>query len=237
MDLNKLVEQSMSNLMESRKIEEMVQKQIEDTINNIISNMFRSWSDFGKDLEKKIESELKINLSELKLESYNDFVLACIKEHVDNAMNQDAKDLIQKRMDAILKNPKDEFKMTEMLDALRDDYGDEDDSMTLIIEEEDRYIHVYMDKEEDEGKWNCKYRLSFRKTDEFDKYTNPRLVPYSIKVEDESFDAKSIASGLYGLKDIFYQLYLTGSSVYFDEGFDEDDYDTRHGDPEERCDY
>lgn len=234
LDLNKMVEDGMQNMIESGVVQEMVKNQLEKTIQSIVEDAFNSWSPFGKGLKEKVKEEMKVNLDRIDLREYNDFVLTCIHEVIGECIEKDAKKEITERLQSILGTSKEEYSITELLDIIRDEYGDSDDEMTLIINQERSFVHVYFDEQEDQEKYECKYSMHFMLDKENEDEYYPSVAPYRIAIGEKNYTTRDLVSGLHGLDEAFYHIYLNGSKIKFDEGFDSYDYDTNHGDREER---
>ena len=232
LDLNLIVANAMKEITEEKTVEKLVKKQLEETITDVVQKNFNSWSSFGKSLEKHIESELNVNFKELNMVSYNDFVLKVIQESLDKDMYGAGREHLQNSLDNILKNSKEEYTLTELLDELRDEYRSEDDGdeLTLHIERDGMFVHVSFD-ENDVSRYNCKYRLDFMLKDksasDSDIY-GKSLKPYHIKIEGGNPKITEIISGLSGVNAILYNMYLSGAELNFDFGLDADNYDLYH---------
>ena len=82
-DLNKIVNDALVEMEGEKFVEGVVKKRLQETITSIVDDIFRSYSDFGKNLKNHIEENLKIDFENLGIEGYNTLVLAVVKEQLD----------------------------------------------------------------------------------------------------------------------------------------------------------
>ena len=245
LDLNQIVMDSMKSITEEKLVETMVKAQLEATIKEVIKDVFKDWSPFGKQLKKEIEEGMKIDFDKLELASYNDLVLTYIKEEIEKSIHSEGLTSIKEQVTNLLSDHKDVYTITEIIDTIRDEYKDEDEKITLIIEDEGRFVHVYLDSESDKKRWDCEYRfgVSLETKKEEDKiyrnesnFENTGKV-YTMQINDSKISSVDMVNGMNGIKEIFYKIHLTGAKVKFDNGTDVDDYYVYHRDEDEREEY
>ncbi len=219
-NLNKIVNDSMKQIESEGFVEKIVKEKLEETIKDIVDDTFRSWGDFGKNLKKHIEENLNINLKELNIDGYNTLVLAAVQEKLDLATKVQGVEKIKEAMDKMLKNVKTEYKLSELIEELkgedyRDEYEyDEDDQITLIIEESYSFKYIYLDKDANKRKYDCDYRICLYK-DEIE----------SLKIEDKEITKNNIMAGFHGLGNTLFKIYASGAKIVLDQGDDPEDYE------------
>lgn len=219
-NLNKIVNDSMKQIENEGFVEKIVKEKLEETIKDIVSDTFRSWSNFGENLKKHIEENLNVNLEELNIDGYNTLVLAAVQEKLDLATKVQGVEKIKEAMDEMLKDVKNEYKLSELIEELKgEDYRDkyeydEDDQITLIIEDRYSFKYIYLDKEASKGKYNCDYRISFYK----DKI-------YSLEIKDKEITKNNIMAGFHGLGNTLFKIYASGAKIVLDCGDDPEDYE------------
>lgn len=212
MDLNKLVNNAMTEIQESGFVEATVKKQLEGTISSIVSDLFRSYSPFGKELEKQIGEQLNIDFKNLDISTYNTLVLNAVKEKLNHAMHIQGVESIQESMDALLGDPIKEIKLSELVEKMKNSItewdDDHDEQITLDIDA-DREILCFigLDPEQSKSRYQCKYRMIVRKDGSI----------HSIEINDQSFDNKVIMGGLRGFDEVLLKLYVSGSKIIIDE--------------------
>lgn len=222
-DLNKIVNDSMVQIENEGFVEKVVKEKLEKTIKDIVDDTFRSYSDFGKNLEKHIQEKLNINLKNLNIDGYNTLVLAAVQEKLDLAFKIQGIEKIKSAMDEMLKDVMEEYKLSELIEELkREDYRDEDeynydDQITLGIEVDGSFKYIWMDKEANKSKYDCEYRISFYK-DEISHIT----------IKDEKITKNNIMAGFYGLGDTLFKIYASGAKIVLDQGDDAEYYELNY---------
>lgn len=219
-DLNKIVNDSMEQIEKEGFVEKIVKERLEKTISDIVDDTFRSWSDFGKNLKTHIEENLNVNLEKLSIDAYNTLVLKAVQEKLDNAMKVQGIEKIKEAMDNMLKDVKDEYKLSELIEELKkEDYRDEweydeDDQITLIIDGRG-LTWISLDEDGETSEYSCKYRLTLNE--------NGQMI--SLKIDDREIDKKSIMAGFNGLGDILFKIYASGAKIVLDCGDNPEDYE------------
>ncbi|QYY44737.1 hypothetical protein ACKE5C_19360 (plasmid) [Aneurinibacillus thermoaerophilus] len=222
MDLNKLVNDSLGKIQAEGFVEQVVEEQLKKTIKSIVHDVLREYSDFGKNLKKQVESQLNINLDKLNIASYNLMVLNAVKEKLDEAMYLQGIEKIKADMDEILGTSKNEYKLSELIEKLKNDaleYEDDlrGEEMSFHIEPGSSLTFISFDKEPDKHRYECKYRISVDK--------EGKLI--SVKIGGMEFKNNVIMGGLYGIEATLFKMYTQGSKLIIDE----DEVDTYY--PEE----
>ncbi|HBL06244.1 MAG TPA: hypothetical protein DDZ33_04750 [Clostridium sp.] len=221
-DLNKIVNDTLVEMDKENYVEKVVKDTLEKTIKSIVEDVFRSYSDFGKNLQTHIEENLNINFRNLGIEGYNGLVLAAVQEQLDKTITIQGIEKIKESMDEMLKDTKDEYTLTEIITALKgesckEEYEfDYDERIGLIIEDAGNgYKHIYLDEEEKDRKYECDYQIDI----------DGKGKPYSIKLKDREIDTKKIMGGLYGLDRLLFKIYSSGAKIVLDQGECSDDYE------------
>lgn len=223
-DLNKIVNDTLVQMESENFVEKVVKNTLEKTITSIVNDVFRSYSDFGKNLEKHIEENLNVNFDSLRLEGYNGLVLAAVKEKLDKAITINGIEMISESIDEMLSDIKSEYTLSEIIEKAKDDFGKEeyeydyDEQVKLIIEKSSGgYKHIYLDNTDEDldKKWEYSYQIDI----------NREGKPYSIKLKGQEINAKKIMGGLYGLDELMFKIYASGAKIILDKGEDYEDYE------------
>lgn len=223
MDLNLIVNNTLSELKEEGYVEKIVKKQLEKTIQDIIEDSLRSYSDFGKELKGQVQNQLQFNLQRLDIPSYNQVVLNIIKTELERSIHEDGAKRIQESIQEILGTAEKEYKLSDLIQEIvkQDcelnelDYDDYQE-ITVIIEDKYGSKHIYIDPEEDVSWYQCKYSLTLD-----DDMTIRRA-----EIGDKSFDNKVIMGGLYGVDATIFKMWTRKSKLIIDR------YDTSFSNPE-----
>ena len=199
-DLNKIVNDTLVQMESENFVEKVVKSTLEKTITSIVDDVFRSYSDFGKNLKKHIE------------------------ENLDNSITVNGIEKIKESIDAMLSDTKSEYTLTEIIEKAKDDTTKEeyerdyDEQVHLIIKKSScGFKHIYIDNEDEEPnyKWSYAYQIDI---DEDGK-------PYSIKFKGQEIDTQKIMGGLYGLDNLLFKIYASGAKIILDQGEEADDYE------------
>lgn len=119
MEIEKIMVNAFNKIKSDGLIEKVIQAQIEKTIKDIIDDLFRSYSDFGKDLKEKLSESIKLNVGNIDLPRYNVMIENAIKEQATLLMNSEHKKLIDERVSGILKiEEKPEWKLSEIISKI-----------------------------------------------------------------------------------------------------------------------
>lgn len=223
-DLNKIVNDTLVKMESENFVEKVVKSTLEKTITSIVDDVFRSYSDFGKNLKTHIEKNININFDNLGIEGYNGLVLAAVKESLDRTITVQGIEKIKESIDEMLSETKTEYTLTEIIekakgDTTKEEYErDYDEQVHLIIEKSScGYKHIYLDNEDDEPdcKWDYSYQIAIDKEGK----------PYNIKFKGKEIDTKKIMGGLYGLDRLLFKIYASGAKIILDQGEDSDNYE------------
>lgn len=213
LDLNKIVNDSLVKIAAEGYVEKVVEKRLKESIESVIDDLFRSYSDFGKNLKKEVGEKLKVNLGELKLDGYNVMVLNAVKAKLDEAIHIQGVERIKGSLDNLLVDVKKEYKLSELIEEMKrdateyndDHYGEE---ISFHIDPDSSVLSfIYFDPDEDKEKYQCQYRLVLDKDGSMN----------SISIGDRKFDNRLIMGGLHGFEETLFKIYSTGAKIIIDE--------------------
>lgn len=213
MDLNLIINETLSRLKEENYVEAIVKKQLEKTIQDIIEDSLKSWSDFGKELKQQVQKQMQLNLDRLDIPSYNQIILNAIKDELERSVYEEGVKSIQENIQNILGTSKEEYKLSELIKEIvaqdcelneldYDDYKE----ITVIIENKYGSKYIYIDPEEDKMWYQCKYKITLD-----DDMTVRRA-----EIDDKSFDNKVIMGGLYGADAMIFKMWTRKSKLIID---------------------
>ncbi|MER2169896.1 MAG: hypothetical protein ABS938_04585 [Psychrobacillus psychrodurans] len=223
MDLNLIVNNTLSDLKEEGYIEKIVKSQLEKTLKEIVEDSFRSYGDFGKTLKEEIKKQMDINLGKLDIPSYNQVIINTIKAELERSVHEEGAKKIQEQMQELLGTSQKEYKLSELIQKIVEqdcelnelDYDDYKE-ITVIVEDKYNSKYIYIDPEEDISWYQCKYKLTLD-----DDMTVTRA-----EIGDKSFDNKVIMGGLYGADSIIFKMWTRGAKLIIDN------YETEFSNPE-----
>jgi hypothetical protein len=224
-DLNKVINQSMTKIEEEGFVEKVVKKRLEETVSSIVDDLFRSYSDFGKDLKNEVSQQLNINLKELNLAGYNTMVLNAVKEKLDEAIHIQGTEKIKETLDELLSDVKKEYTLSELIDEMKNkanEYGEYNGQEISFHIDPRRDILTFIDFDEEpnKDKYQCKYKI----------WVNSETgIIAGAEIRDRKFDNRVIMGGLRGFEETLFKIYTTGPKLIIDEH----KVDVEYGDPED----
>jgi hypothetical protein len=223
MDLNKIINDTLSQLKEEGYVEKIVKTQLEKTIKEVVQDSLDRWSDFGKILKEEVKKQMDFNLSKLDIPSYNHVILNVIKQELERSVHEEGARKIQEQLQELLGTAKEEYTLSELLKEMAEDElelneleYEEVKEITVHIENRYGSTYVSFDPEADKSEWSCKYRIVL------DKDNTVRRV----EIGDTSFDNKVIMGGLYGLSATLFKMWTRQAKLVID------DYETAFSNPE-----
>ncbi|WP_059048704.1 hypothetical protein [Paenibacillus senegalimassiliensis] len=223
MDLNLMVNNTLSALKDEGYVENIVRKKLERTIDEVIEDTLRSYSDFGKALKQQVQEQMQFNLDRLDIPSYNQVILNVIKGELERSVHEEGAKRIQESIQEVLGTSKEEYKLSELIEEIVEqdcelnelDYEDYKE-ITVIIEDKYSSKYVYIDPEEDKSWHRCKYQIVL------DEDATVRRA----EIGDKSFDNKVIMGGLYGADATIFKMWTRKAKLIID------DYETSFTNPE-----
>ncbi|GIN39022.1 hypothetical protein [Heyndrickxia oleronia] len=223
MNLNQMVMESLAKMESEGKVQEIVEKHVESTVNDVVKDLFGSWSDFSKDLKKQAKEALQINFKDLNLPTYNHLILQAIKDKLDDEITTNGVNQIKQQIEGLLSDSKREYKLSELVNELREEIGDLDElgyedyhEMTLHVDDSYGSYWIGLDSRNDVSEYDCKYRLLVNSEGEICSVKINDKESYSRKNINE-FDIKAVLKGLHGLEETLFKIYVSGAKLIVDE--------------------
>ncbi|WP_315793228.1 hypothetical protein [Paenibacillus sp. BIC5C1] len=230
MNLNNLVNDAMETIQKDGFVEEVIKKQLETTIKKVVEDYFGSYGDFRKELENQVKEQLEIDMSKLGIGGYNLMVLNEVKSQLETALHIQGVQKIKENMEKMLVGVKSEYKLSELVEAMKKDENEDRDKdgekIGFILEDNDYgYKHIYLDPESDgteswrssRSKYNYKYQLHLDKEGHV----------YNSKIDSHELSKNNeIMTSFYDFDKLMFQIFATGAKVVVDE----DEVDTYYGD-------
>jgi hypothetical protein len=137
-DIAKLAADALAAATAPEKVREIVEREIGKTVEDAIKASVRSYSPFGRELEKKLEEAMGIN--SLNLPSYGqmmtDLVQRLVQKHVANLVGA----RLEQDLTDILSIAPKRIKLSEIANAMREEHeGAYGDVITCHVRDSDRH--------------------------------------------------------------------------------------------------
>lgn len=135
LDLEKIALDAVTNALNSDALKEAIENKITATIESEITDMFRSYSDFGRSLEKALKDKMLLNVEELNFTNYNHWLAVTIKERFKAHTERPTFNQIDDLLNEIMPVSAPQVSLDELIEALRkskDEY-DSDNSGQFAV--------------------------------------------------------------------------------------------------------
>ncbi|OMF72512.1 hypothetical protein BK143_09600 [Paenibacillus peoriae] len=229
MNLNNLVNDAMQTIQKDGFVEDVIKKQLEVTIKKVVEEYFGSYGDFRKELEKQVKEQLQIDMNKLGISGYNLMVLNEVKSQLETAIHIQGVQKIKENMEKMLVGIKPEYKLSELVEAMKKDENEDHDKdgeeIGFMLERSDHgYTHIYIDPESDSrdswrserSKYSYKYQLHL---DNEGRVYNSKIDSHELSKNNE------IMTSFYDFDKLMFQIFATGAKIVVDE----DEVDTYYG--------
>ena len=143
-----VVNTTMQEMINDGRFEAIIESKLEKTIEEAINEVFRSHSDFGKDLTKHIKDSLKVEMSNVNLQEYGHTVLKMVEGLVNKHVQESAQGKLLKQLNELFDTPPALITLEQLLEDFKLDEVDHAhacacDCCGLVIESsEHKYVLV-----------------------------------------------------------------------------------------------
>jgi len=167
MEIEKIVNEKFLEIVQSGKIEKMIEEKLLSSIKSIVNDCLQSYGNFGTEIKKKIQESLQIGNMKLDFPSYNQLVCNWIMEIVDNQIIHTGKEQMQENIKKFfIPLNKSEYKLSEIVQAFKDSICvPSHNRIALFIDNSDYdgYISLFLDEDPEKSKHSCEYYIRINK--------------------------------------------------------------------------
>lgn len=223
MDFSNMAVDSLNRMHENGKVQEIVDKHIESTVNDIASDVFGRWSIFNKELKKKVEESINIDVNKLNVQGYNKMVLNVVQEKLEEAITVVGSKQLSEELENLLGTGEPPtLKLSELMNMVKGDEPDEDrwgENASFYCDNEfSTLCFIYMDEEPDKEKYECDIKVTV--------YPDTGEIK-NVRIDGSEFDNRLIMGGLSGVDKELFKLYTMKGTLELDC----DHVDTYYEDP------
>lgn len=157
MNINEEIQKAADKFIEA-KLPELVEKKVESMVSEVLKDVFSSYGPMAKEIKKKIEEKLDINLQRFTLIDYNHIVSKAISDYIGKAVDEQAMVPIMKMVhDTIGYIETKEINLSEIHQWIKDwsqeyNSSDSEGEFTFIVEENPSYKWITVSIDIDKGK-------------------------------------------------------------------------------------
>lgn len=220
-ELTAMITARLDHMVETGKVQELIDTQLNKTMTDVLSDSLRSYSDFGKQVKDKLEASLNDAISNVSFPEYSKFITDQVVAATSEKLNTVASEQLQEQLKDILEPVPKIMKPSELLHEI----GSHFDHDSSNVEFEDGpYLPVEWEMNDDETTVVLKIKdeLTVRFYDFRNK--NEWYIGY---IEDDmgrvitkGFEGATHALGLAGY---LYKAYCTGT-IFPDLHKNQEDY-------------
>jgi hypothetical protein len=209
------IDTAFKNIVASGLIEKTIEEKLTETIKSAIDNQLRQYSDFGKAIEQKVKELVKVDLSSLGLEGYNDFVMKIIRKNVAELTDKSISTQIENQLKELLAPAPEQIELSKLVAnfiafSKENDLTENQSEITLIVEHSSGssdYRYVCLDAEPNKSAYQCKYRIGVTSKGD----------PFSMRIDDEDMRKKLFVGSMYSFERDLFQMHVAGTKIIFDK--------------------
>ncbi len=227
MDLNIIVAEKTNELIENGTIEKLICEQLERTIKSGIEDALKSYSDFGREISKRIESSINLSLRHVSIPEYNNFIADVVHRQYSKLMNETAIDQLNKQISKQIIEVKKEDNITTLFNKIEEAWegaAREADCDVIEIEhsfnDENSYLIINV-KHPEYKFYNVQISLSNSKYKDSDTWTISRINADETEVTGHPLNAAG--SYLESVAKIAYQYYAMQTEFTIDSDYEIED--------------
>ena len=223
--IQEIVNLKIQSMIDENIIQKTIEDNVEKAISEAISTQFRSYGSITKQIEEAIEQGLKINVTDMPFEVYNQQMLVAVKTKLGNLFAADASNKFMAEIEKTLSPTPSEMSAKELVESIAafwktdepwnaselDDYA----TVELIESENGRDSHTLkMWKQKESGR-------------SYSSHTNrPELQLYIIDGKIRiSHNQSYNPTCFHEHEALIFKLYSAGTVITGIDDFDEDDCD------------
>ncbi|MCH7421270.1 hypothetical protein [Shewanella sp. MM_2022_3] len=221
--------QVLQQRIQSGALEQAIGKYADKLIDDAARDCFQSYGDVGKVLKEQFAKAIMPQLESIAdLPTYNEYVTNRLKLATQQFYDNRLAAILDKELNELLTELPEQITLSWLVQKViaesreyNDDYEGE---ITLIIEEDNTYgkfAQIYLDKESDRSKRDCKYNLHMHQDKESGKW---EII--GLRVDGHKAGEQLSMGRQYGFEKILFNVYAMKGQIEFDEGTYASSYET-----------
>ena len=124
-ELKEIASAKMSSMIEDGSIEKMIDDNLGNAVQDAVKSAFNYSSEFTKVLKEKVQEAINSACDNIKLPAYNKYISSIIEEQFMTVLKEDAVKHLAREVGEIIEPVKATAKMSELMDAIGELWGDE----------------------------------------------------------------------------------------------------------------
>ncbi|TMN38827.1 hypothetical protein [Pseudoalteromonas sp. S2755] len=227
-------QQMLTNVLSERiqagALEKAIATQVDNLIEDTAKDVFRSYSEFGKEIKKQFTNAIMPCLKDLDdLPTYHNFVANRLKAAAQKFYDERLSTLLEQELAEITSELPETVTLSWFLERVIKSTDEEyEGEITLIIEEPSwssgnsfSSLKVYIDKEADKSSSECEYDLHLSKCEETGNYEI-----LGIRISGDNPKNQLSIGRLYNFEKALFNVYAMKGQIVLDKGIYAHDYET-----------
>jgi hypothetical protein len=220
------VQAAMRSLVESGRINEMIEAKLGKLVESVLEDQFLSYNgEFGKQVKVALTEAIAFDPTTLNLPSYNAVIVDILRRKFDAIIDQRARDGMSKMVDDLLREPPEEIKLSELVEEYKlhvRGYGNEKagKNVSVVVKREERsfgseWVDIGLAEAPNltsHDLYKCDFRLSSRK----DK-TDKGLRVFTAYLGTTDLSKHLFLGDVYGFERKLFQLWAAKTPLVLDE--------------------
>lgn len=213
-DIESVVAQAVAAALHPERLQPIITTQVEKAVDRAIEEQFGYRAPFREMLEAKMAAAMPTDMENLG--RFSDLLLKVIKAKLHEAQEEAVAQVIQPKLEAMLKPLPPAMKLSELVEKLlpdlADDYRRDGCSQPTIIVERsdgvvDGYWRLYIDSRSERDKYGCRLQIAF----------NSEGKAYSLCIGDEKMEKALLIGPTYNADALLLQIYTCGITIELDQ--------------------
>lgn len=176
MDIQKIINNKVAELVEGEVIEKLVAETVETSIKKEIESYFSGWN-FRRDIEDKLKEEISPMLKTIDFSGYRQVMINQMVAVVSSIQGEEFAQMAKSEFESIF-GKHESIKLTELFEKVRENFKNDEyayeEYFTVIISDRrtpgdkilSGWIDIYFDADENKSNYECRNHISIMMSDD-----------------------------------------------------------------------
>lgn len=225
--LSQIVETKLAKIIESGKVEEIVEEKVGKCLDEALGDLFSHWGGFGKLVKEEVKRAMPENLEGvMDLAPYSELVKGMLKNRLAAHFDANAQGLAEGLIDELMEAPPEAVTLSDLIESfieyvVQHDHGDRGDwDAEPYIEIEEDLNHVFA------GYWTVKFgtRKGYRGIGGYELRVDSRGCVYGFTLGLKSKESAAMGGVLNDFDKKIFQISACRVPLIRDPDFDPYDF-------------
>lgn len=226
MDLQQAALAAVERVFSSDAITQAIEKSIAKTVEDAIKDQLGAYSDFGKELKKKVGEALKLH-GDIDLPSYNDSLLKIVRQSVEGRVNATIQQQVTEQLEGLLETAPESIKFSALVEEFKEWAKDQarscscdgEGEVSVLLDESETvtgYRSIFFDAERDQRDYLTKTKRRDKWAHSIILNTDKEGRVYGLRLSGEDVTKTIFVGPLYGFERRLFQLFSAKTRIEFD---------------------